>query len=413
MEARGGELEWQAYRSEVAAGAMPAEFFGFKPPSRSGKKGCEAPLLMPGGQLVSCRKCNNCRAARRDALVGRLLAEQRVSPWSGVVTLTYGTQDWYDLKRLEGVSGLKALMLTYPDAQKYLMRLRNAMPGQRVRYYVAGEYGSEKGRAHWHAAIFAGCAPPNVVYDERYVHWAETPEQAVELASRYSRGKPLWSEGWSWWSEASVEAFAYMAKYVTKSSWGAVEPGEQRVQGWSSRPPLGADWIRHVWANKFVEHGLAPQDLRYNFADVNWPDGNPRRFFMRSKALARHFLDGYVEGWRAIHGNDRWPWSELVDLHVEDMRRRYLRRAKLPAMPEFEFDEHFYLSRYDKPGRWRPLLLDGGRSKRETFFPENWEDYPVDAATDPNGQRPFAERGSPHRVSRYGEPYAALGEGRE
>lgn len=358
------------------------------------KAGCLTPVRMPTGVQVSCRKCANCVTARRNALVGRLLAEQHSALWSGVVTLTYGQSDAYDWARGRELSEWKAFNLTYSDVQIWLKRLRNAMPGSDLRYFVAGEYGAEKGRAHWHCAVFADREPPNVVRDERYLHWAETPEQAVERGSRYKTGKPLWSEGWSYWSDASVDAWAYIAKYIAKSPVEAASERTrgarcfQRIQGWSAKPPLGADWLTGTWARLHVEGGLSPQEPRYEFGDVRWKSkvggaGKHRRFYMRSESLRRRFLEAFVWQWRKEHGNDNWPWSQIVDDYMEkEELRRMRRRWSLPDTPEFLFNEAFYMKRYDEAGQWLPLLKDGGRSLRETFFRDNYWDLDEPLAAD-------------------------------
>lgn len=372
---------------EVADGGREAQRARQRKEFGRVKYGCLAPVRRPDGNLYSCRKCKNCLDARRDGWVGRILAETRTSSWVGFVTLTYGLTD-----RIASSEG-EAQRLCYPEVQEYLRRLRHCCDGP-VRYFCAGERGPETGRAHWHLLVFLkGKPPPNVLLGERYIHMAETAEQAKERGSRYKHGKALWPHGWSFWEEAHFGSALYVTKYLTKlavaqeveagwigSEWNELGPfaareRTQMVFGLSRRPVLGAEWLSSDWALAHVEAGLSPQELRYEFRDIVWKDGKPRKFYMRGEAVSREFLSGFVWGWRRLHGNDNWPASKIVDEYMEkEELRRFRRRHGLPDIADYLFDERFFMERYNKPGKFGPLLRDGGYSYRHTYFPQNYAD---------------------------------------
>lgn len=62
-------------------------------------------------------------------------------PDSMFVTLTY-SQEFYPGQ------------LVKRDAQLFIKRVRKALYPRKIRYYLCGEYGKKKGRAHYHAILF-------------------------------------------------------------------------------------------------------------------------------------------------------------------------------------------------------------------------------------------------------------------
>ena len=92
-------------------------------------------------QPVGCKACWRCKRNRVNDYVGRCLAEAAVSSHTCVVGLTYAPRD-----------DLADKLLQPRHFQLFMKLLRRA--GHKVRYFVAGEYGDEKGRAHFHAILF-------------------------------------------------------------------------------------------------------------------------------------------------------------------------------------------------------------------------------------------------------------------
>jgi hypothetical protein len=141
--------------------------------------------------------------------------EKHTFPDAIFVTLTYdnehlpanGTlvEDHFRLfmKRLrKKYKGIKSI--TMPNGQ-----IQNP-----IRYYMAGEYGSERGRPHYHAIIYnwrphdeVMCkqTPVNKVGDEFF-----TSKQLVKL----------WSYGYVNYSEVTQESCNYVAQYIMKKVGG-------------------------------------------------------------------------------------------------------------------------------------------------------------------------------------------------
>lgn len=189
----------------------------------------------------------------------------------------------------------RAAYLTYSDFQKFIKVLRRH--GYNVRYFVAGEYGKRKGRAHWHPVLYFKGKVPDWKLDRN-----------IEI--------PEWPHGYTFWTKPSHHALRYNCKYIQKAM------GSEQLQGklmMSKKPPLGAAYFEEL-AEKYVAQGLAPQDLSYSFPEVTVRkrsgEVKPYRFMMKGRT-AELFLSHYLEAWRARHGKRPWPNSELVDLFDE------------------------------------------------------------------------------------------------
>ena len=153
---------------------------------------CLSPLKISDVGWVACRECWQCRERKVDDWVGRNIAESKTAKAAHVVTLTYGEDP-----RIGGIDHIRAALLTYSDVQKYLKRLRG--DGYPVRYFVVGEYGSVKGRAHWHIVLYWQAAVPEHRHRENFM-------------------QKHWPHGWSYWDEVSPSAIRYACKYLQKVS---------------------------------------------------------------------------------------------------------------------------------------------------------------------------------------------------
>jgi hypothetical protein len=81
----------------------------------------------------------------------------------------------------------------------------------------------------------------------------------------------------------------------------------------SKKPPLGAEYFK-LRAERYVEQGLAPQDLIYTFSDLKRGDGKPRKFFLgKQSKTAALFLNHFLQEWAKRYPGRHYPASELVD----------------------------------------------------------------------------------------------------
>ena len=254
---------------------------------------CITPIRLPTGE-VACRNCWQCRENRVNDLVGRCIAEARVATKTLAVTLTY-----------EGDTPSSA-HLNYADFQQFMKRLRRA--GHKVRYIVAGEYGSQKGRAHWHAVLFFDETDPETPKIDIVEGWEMEPENRLKtlpegVAKGYTPKVCLedrmfwtfWPDGFVYFEKAQYEGFRYLMKYVLKQL-DAPESVETNHLAMSKKPPLGTEYLKKI-AEKHVSAGLGPKTWTYSFDDVFDKKGKRRKFYMTGRSREM-FMNHFVVEWR-------------------------------------------------------------------------------------------------------------------
>lgn len=177
----------------------------------SGKRGihfqpsADDSMRAPFGDIqVPCGKCHGCFDTRRNIWVNRLMLEFDLFRFGTFITLTFRDEPPSLEKR---------------PAQLFLKRLRHVerdygikIPSP-LRYFLAGERGSLKGRPHYHAILFGinmfDCVwqPFLATYDDngRPVFSSHILEQ-------------IWPHGFVTIGEASPASIRYVAKYVCKAT---------------------------------------------------------------------------------------------------------------------------------------------------------------------------------------------------
>lgn len=206
------------------------------------------------GRFVSCRNCWQCREDRVNQLVGRCIAEKQYSDRTFAVTLTYG------------VDGPNSATLVLKDFQDFMKRLR--VDGYRVRYLVAGEYGTKKGRAHWHAVLFfKGKIPP--------LGDPSNPK-SIQMEKRFNW--QYWDHGFVYFQDLTrnaVRGIRYAMKYALKD---VDSRGSANKMSLSKKPILGDQFVTEL-AWRYVRAGLEPKDLSYQVHD-----GENRTYWLSGKA---------------------------------------------------------------------------------------------------------------------------------
>lgn len=265
---------------------------------------CLTPGKLADGTEFACRKCWQCQERRIDDWVGRCIAENKTAVAAHSITLTYGRDEYGNEDHM------RSAWLTYSDVQKFFKLLR--FDGYKFRYIVCGEYGSTKGRAHWHLIMFwQGKVPPHEL--------TVTKRNERRFENKY------WPHGFQHWEKPSPASIRYVCKYIQKDIGKAERQGHLSM---SKKPPLGFDYFRDL-AGRYVSQGLAPQDLTYKFADVYGKDGT-RKVFHMSGTTAHNYIEQYKAAWLrqrggfwmmgSRHGQD-WPNSVLIDEHDDKIAR--------------------------------------------------------------------------------------------
>lgn len=324
-------------------------------------------VIAPSGLSVRirCQRCAPCCEDKRRDWTGRCLAEAAHSKGAYAITLTYGTD-----RRIQGDRDKEgARRLRYDHVQKYLKRIRKA--GYVIRYFIAGEYGRTKDRAHWHCLIFFQNAVPPMPehvtakrdirfkpgavsvrketrcwddpfwrkeklnpkwrydWDERRAFLVKVRRRVRKLLLRrglsrneinekldrkWSLARPpkYISEpiGITCWEPLNVGSVRYLTKYVTKS-FNAPED-QQTMYRMSKNPVLGYRVFDRL-AELNVEQGLAPRDRLYSVpGNVHRDTRIAWKYYMNSACLS-YFIRRYLDAWFDKNPDKHYPPSKLVD----------------------------------------------------------------------------------------------------
>lgn len=284
---------------------------------------CANPVEVRNRGLItwaSCQKCWQCRVNRRKDLVGRCIAEARYAKATTVLTLTYGTSNKVGTGK---TTTLSASILTYSDAQKWLKRLR--AEGYPLRYLLAGEYGSLKGRCHWHVICFWQDRVP------------EVPGFGPGSGSVKWWHDPFWTKhpdsagGYVHWQHFDEGSAAYVCKYLFKDE---EDKQAQSIVKWSKHPVLGAEFFKEL-AGRYVQARLLPQERKYSFADVIDPRTRLPRVYYMNDATLDYFLAQLSAQW--VHAYGEHPLDrQHSDLIMQYMDRN-ARRLSSEALEQRKF----------------------------------------------------------------------------
>lgn len=299
------------------------------------------------GFQIGCRKCWQCRAKRVNDLIGRGIAESRYHKKTLSLTLTYG-----------GGDTLESSILTYPDVQKFMKRVRKKYGV--VRFLCAGEYGSETGRAHWHVILFFENKYPKLVQPnliKECVLKLNPSGTLLKLTEKmcldHDFMNKLWPQGYMHVQEAEYASMRYALKYALKEE---VE-GERvavRALGFSKQPPLGDKYFREL-AIKHVEASLAPQTYEYSFDDFD-KSGKRRIYFIQGKSR-ENYIRYFLEEWAEHKPTQPVPASDIIDGHLDREYRKTEEYIEAKEKAEFEEKKKYSRSAY-LPGRVHPYCLD-------------------------------------------------------
>ena len=269
---------------------------------------CINPGKLADGTEIACRKCRLCRDNAVNDWVGRCIAESKTATVSYCFSLTYGRDADEASPFFGSEDHPRAKVLTYSDVQKLIKLLRRH--GYDFRYFVVGEYGSEKGRAHWHVVFFFYGRAPALAGFNSFGTWSDRHlsrgfDAKDKIRFMWQRldddGKPVmvkgkpaywWPHGWVEVSEASHGGIRYNTKYIQKDIGKAERQGHLMM---SKKPPLGTAYFQQQ-AEQMVAQGVALRNLEYTFDEARTKKGELVRFWLAGKT-ATEFILHYIETW--------------------------------------------------------------------------------------------------------------------
>lgn len=186
-----------------------------------------------------CGRCLPCLFNRRRLWAHRIMLEAAMYEDNAFVTLTYDT---------EKVDG-DVFSVEPKHTQDWLKRLRFAIRPNKLRYYLVGEYGNERGRPHYHAAVFgfASCRYEKTQYRNGVVRCCVQ----CHLVS------DTWGFGNVFLGTLEINSAQYVAGYVTKKMTRFDDPrllsGQHpEFARMSLRPGIGGDFMHEVASTRMA-----------------------------------------------------------------------------------------------------------------------------------------------------------------
>lgn len=194
---------------------------------------CLHPIL--GG--LPCGRCIACRVNQARDWSTRLIVEGKQHRENVFMTLTYD-DDHIPPGRT----------LVKKDIQDFMKKLRKKV-GDGVRFYAAGEYGTQTNRPHYHLVLFGlGLGDP---------FFGDLDYYRDELRGHLKQ----WPFGFVTVSRATSQRMKYVAKYVTKKITG--DKSEAFYHGrtpefalMSRRPGIGLSWFAENWDKVQKDRGV-------------------------------------------------------------------------------------------------------------------------------------------------------------
>lgn len=212
------------------------------------------------------------------------------------ITLTYDNEHLPDDRSLN-----------HRDYQLFMKRLliyaKRELNHSGIRFYMAGEYGEQFGRPHYHACIF------NFEFPDQKL-WKIERENRLYTSQTLQE---LWGKGFASVGGVTFQSAAYVARYIMKKitgdaaadhyEWMDPETGEfhQRrpeYTNMSRRPGVGATWFAKYKSDVFpddfvVINGkkVAPPRFYTSQYEIIYPDEVARLKVARKKRAGRRASD--------------------------------------------------------------------------------------------------------------------------
>jgi hypothetical protein len=225
---------------------------------------------------LPCGQCIGCRLERSRQWAMRCMHEAQLHEKNCFITLTY------DNTHLPSDGGLH-----YKDFQLFIKRLRKKFGNSRIRYYMAGEYGENFGRPHFHACIFG-----HDFHDKKL--WKRSPSGAMLYRSEDLEA--LWPFGYSSIGDVNFESAAYVARYIMKKvtghnakahytetdpDTGEIITRKPEFNKMSLKPGIGYDWYKKYKSDVYPHDYVIIKGKKVKppkFYDKKYKMDNPYEF---------------------------------------------------------------------------------------------------------------------------------------
>lgn len=275
---------------------------------------CISPIsLKDSGVTVPCGKCHPCKSKRVSGWSFRLLKEAEVSSSAFFVTLTYDNDHCPTTDN--GFMTLKK-----SDIQGFFKVLRRANK-EKLKYYVAGEYGGKYGRPHYHIILFN--ATLESLIGKAYANMHRMG--VLDLDGKQQYDCNYWDKGHITVGKLSPASAGYTLKYVSKETNVGVHKRDDRLPEFSlMSKKMGANYVSQAMKEWHLSDIL---NRMYVQVDERLKIGMPR--YYKKKIYTdwqRLRISGAVHEKRVEEFNKKSAKQKLIDTQRETNRRKHFSR---------------------------------------------------------------------------------------
>lgn len=169
---------------------------------------------------VPCGKCPNCVARRISAWSFRLMQEAKHSESAYFITLTYAPEHC-------PISRNGFMELRKPHVQQFFKTLRTHQwrngNCEKIKYYIAGEYGDTFKRPHYHAVIFN--LDLEIMIGKK--HYNQVKRGFIPLDGKYNFHVSQWDKGHITIGQVCEASVGYTLIYMNKP-WRPMHANDDR-----------------------------------------------------------------------------------------------------------------------------------------------------------------------------------------
>lgn len=275
------------------------------------------------GRLLQlpCRKCIGCRLAKSREWANRSVMEQLYHQESWFLTLTYDDEHLprsFPCDEYGQIVSVHATLVK-KDMQDFLKRLRKNT-GQHFRYFLAGEYGTETYRPHYHLLLF-GLKLNDLSVISR--NFAGQQYYVSDIITK------CWPQGIHILGPVTWQSASYVAQYTMKKASHGFSKDYYRkaaiqseYQSMSLKPGIGYQY--------YVDH---PDIFDYSYFSVSTPQGGrkmvPPEYFKKKfresnpDAYLKRSLDARKEAEIRLHLKLSLTDKDYFDILKDEERRAF------------------------------------------------------------------------------------------
>lgn len=225
---------------------------------------------------IPCGHCVACRLSKAREWATRCYHEYQTNPTAAFLTLTYND---------EHLPADKCVSVR--THQLFMKRLRKALPGHKIRFFMCAEYG-KKGtlRPHYHYIIFGYEFPDKHPWKNSHTGHCMYRSDLLER---------IWTFGYSTVQRVTFETCQYVARYVLKKAHGSI--GDKWYEEHhrtpefcraSNRPGIGSDWFHKYYVSDVRGRDRVPVMTDKGIKQFALP-----RYYV--KIMEREWHDDFIE----------------------------------------------------------------------------------------------------------------------